>query len=111
MEGTSQDLCRLFVYGSMLNGQIDHSLLKGAELVASARTGPEFELFEVGAYGALGPEGRTSVVGEVYLVPRCAPRRTRRRAAGPDLVRAGHRSARGGRAGARLRDACRTGSR
>ena len=56
--------------GSMLKGQIDHSLLKGAELVGSARTGPEFELFEVGAYGALVPEGRTSVTGEVYLVSR-----------------------------------------
>jgi gamma-glutamylcyclotransferase (GGCT)/AIG2-like uncharacterized protein YtfP len=59
--------CRLFVYGTLLEGQPGHALLEGAELVGPASTAPAYELIDLGPYAALVPGGSTSVAGEVYV--------------------------------------------
>jgi gamma-glutamylaminecyclotransferase len=60
--------CRLFVYGTLLEGQPGHGLLGAAELASVASTEPAFELVDLGPYAALVPGGSTSVVGELYVV-------------------------------------------
>jgi gamma-glutamylcyclotransferase (GGCT)/AIG2-like uncharacterized protein YtfP len=64
------DRIRLFVYGSMLDGERDHALLDGAESLGAARTEPLYTLVDLDAYAALLEGGRTSIVGELYVVDR-----------------------------------------
>jgi gamma-glutamylcyclotransferase (GGCT)/AIG2-like uncharacterized protein YtfP len=61
---------RLFVYGSLLQGEREHDLLAGAEFLGVARTAPEYTLVDLGPYPALVEKGRISIVGELYLVDR-----------------------------------------
>ncbi|MFT3770076.1 MAG: gamma-glutamylcyclotransferase family protein [Minicystis sp.] len=60
---------RLFVYGTLLQGEPGHRLLAGARLVREASTEAAFELVSLGPYPALVPGGATAVHGELYLVP------------------------------------------
>ena len=60
--------CRIFVYGTLLEGHPGHGLLDGAELGGVALTEAAFELVDLGAYAALVPGGKTAVSGELYLV-------------------------------------------
>jgi len=60
--------CRLFVYGTLLEGHPDHGLLAGAEPLGAAQTEPIYSLIDLGAYAALVVGGTTSVHGELYLV-------------------------------------------
>jgi gamma-glutamylcyclotransferase (GGCT)/AIG2-like uncharacterized protein YtfP len=57
---------RLFVYGTLLAGEPNHSLLDRARALGSARTAPVFELIDLGPYPALVAGGSTSVLGELY---------------------------------------------
>jgi gamma-glutamylcyclotransferase (GGCT)/AIG2-like uncharacterized protein YtfP len=59
---------RVFVYGTLLSGEVNHRLLAGAELLGPHRTEPCFTLFRLGAYPGLARGGTTAVVGEVYRV-------------------------------------------
>jgi gamma-glutamylaminecyclotransferase len=59
---------RLFVYGSLLSGEIHASRLGGARLVGPARTAARYTLVDLGPYPALLEGGTTSVSGEVYEV-------------------------------------------
>lgn len=59
---------RVFVYGTLLRGEVNHRLLAGAELLGPHRTQPCFTLFSLGAYPALIRGGRTAIAGEVFAV-------------------------------------------
>lgn len=57
---------RLFVYGSLLRGEPNHTFLERARYLGDARTAPEFELVDLGDYPAMVRGGATAIVGEVY---------------------------------------------
>jgi gamma-glutamylcyclotransferase (GGCT)/AIG2-like uncharacterized protein YtfP len=59
---------KLFVYGSLLQGEAAHFRLRGARLIARARTDAAFTLVDMGAYPALVEAGDTAVAGEIYAV-------------------------------------------
>lgn len=60
--------CRLFVYGTLREGEARHALLAGASLIGAVSTAPAFHLVDVGPYAALVRGGATTVSGELYLV-------------------------------------------
>ncbi len=59
---------RLFVYGMMMSGQRDHSVVEAAKLVGRIQTEPRYTLVDIDVYAALIVDGRTSIHGELYLV-------------------------------------------
>lgn len=61
---------RLFVYGLLLQGEREHPLLEGAELLGEARTAPEHTLVDLDFYPVLLVGGQVSVLGELYRVSR-----------------------------------------
>jgi gamma-glutamylcyclotransferase (GGCT)/AIG2-like uncharacterized protein YtfP len=61
---------RLFVYGSLMQGEREHDRLAGATFVGPALTMPIYTLVDLGPYPALLENGRVSVAGEVYLVDK-----------------------------------------
>ena len=62
----SERECRLFVYGTLLQGEPRHGVLAGAELLGPVTTTPEFHLVDLGAHAALVRGGTTAVHGELY---------------------------------------------
>jgi gamma-glutamylaminecyclotransferase len=60
--------CRLFVYGTLRQGEAQHALLAGASLLGVSSTTPAFHLIDVGPYAALVRGGTTAVSGELYSV-------------------------------------------
>ena len=59
---------RLFVYGSLKEGEANHPLLAGAESCGAAVTEAGFELVDLGPYPGLVAGGRGAVAGELYRV-------------------------------------------
>ena len=59
---------RVFVYGTLLTGEVNHRLLAGAPLLGPHRTAPCFTLLDLGAYPGLARGGVTAVVGEIFEV-------------------------------------------
>jgi len=57
----------VFVYGTLRQGEANHHFLAGSELVAQYRTGPDFELYDLGPYPGLG-QGKKEICGEIYRV-------------------------------------------
>lgn len=58
----------VFVYGTLMRGEVNHGLLDGAEWVGEHRTEPRFTLLNLGAYPGLIAGGRVAVSGELYRV-------------------------------------------
>lgn len=61
---------RLFVYGLLLQGEREHGLLEGAQLLGEARTAPEHTLVDLNFYPVLLVGGQVEVQGELYAVSR-----------------------------------------
>lgn len=61
---------RLFVYGLLLQGEREHGLLEGAQLLGEARTAPEHTLVDLNFYPVLLVGGQVEVLGELYSVSR-----------------------------------------
>lgn len=59
----------LFVYGSLLRGEDNHHVMRGARLVGAARTAARYTLVDLGPYPAMVGGGATAVAGELYDVP------------------------------------------
>lgn len=59
---------RFFVYGTMLSGERDHSVLGAAELLGNAITAARYTLVDIDVFAALTNHGSTSVHGELYRV-------------------------------------------
>lgn len=58
----------VFVYGTLLRGEVNHRLLGEAKFVGPHRTEPCFTMFNTGAYPALVRGGQAAAVGEVFDV-------------------------------------------
>ena len=61
---------RLFVYGLLLQGEREHGLLEGAQLLGEARTAPQHTLVDLNFYPVLLVGGQVEVLGELYSVSR-----------------------------------------
>ncbi|NNC15185.1 gamma-glutamylcyclotransferase [Corallococcus exiguus] len=59
---------RVFVYGTLLEGEPNHRMLHCARLVVPAQTLPHFTLYDCGPFPALASAGHHTVGGEVYEV-------------------------------------------
>jgi gamma-glutamylcyclotransferase (GGCT)/AIG2-like uncharacterized protein YtfP len=59
---------RVFVYGTLLRGEVNHHLLAGAEFLGPHRTDACYTLYDLGAYPGLSRGGRAAVAGEVYRI-------------------------------------------
>jgi gamma-glutamylaminecyclotransferase len=66
---------RVFVYGTLLRGEVNHHLLADATFLGLHRTEPRYSLLVLGAYPGLLPGGGTAVHGEVYAVDGVGLRR------------------------------------
>lgn len=60
----------VFVYGTLLTGQVNHHLLAQATCLGPHRTSARYTLYLLGAYPGLVAHGQTAVTGEVYRVDR-----------------------------------------
>jgi gamma-glutamylcyclotransferase (GGCT)/AIG2-like uncharacterized protein YtfP len=58
----------VFVYGTLLAGEVNHYLLREAALLGPHRTDPCYRMFGLGAYPGVARGGSTAIVGEVYRV-------------------------------------------
>ncbi|MBX3174853.1 MAG: gamma-glutamylcyclotransferase [Gemmatimonadaceae bacterium] len=59
---------RLFVYGTLLRGELNYGLLAEARFVRPAATPPAYTLYALDGHPGMGDEGVTGVLGEVFDV-------------------------------------------
>jgi len=59
----------LFVYGTLLRGEVNHAELTDCRFAGEARSEPFFTLLDLGPYPVMVRGGATFVKGEVYWVP------------------------------------------
>jgi gamma-glutamylaminecyclotransferase len=78
---------RVFVYGTLLAGEVNHRLLAGARLLGEWLTPPCYTLYDLGAYPGIARGGCTAVVGEVFAIDAGALARLDRLEEYPRLYR------------------------
>jgi gamma-glutamylcyclotransferase (GGCT)/AIG2-like uncharacterized protein YtfP len=61
-------MTRVFVYGTLRRGEVNHHLLATAQFVREARTAPRFTLYALDGHPGMGVGGTTRVVGECFDV-------------------------------------------
>jgi gamma-glutamylcyclotransferase (GGCT)/AIG2-like uncharacterized protein YtfP len=66
----------LFTYGNLLEGERNHSTLKGARMIGRGETtSGEWQMYNCGSYPAVLPkEGGGNIVGEIYEVKNLSDR-------------------------------------
>jgi gamma-glutamylcyclotransferase (GGCT)/AIG2-like uncharacterized protein YtfP len=75
----------VFVYGTLLRGEVNHHLLAGSDYCGPHRTESCFSLYLLGAYPGAVRGGGTAIRGEVYAVDGAGLRRLDRLEDYPDL--------------------------
>ncbi len=58
----------VFVYGTLLLGEVNHHILRGARWIGPARTEARYALHDLGEYPAIVEGGSSAVAGELYAV-------------------------------------------
>ncbi len=84
---TAAETTPVFVYGTLLSGEVNHRLIEHARFLGEALTPPEFELADLGPYPALVPGGVTAVRGELYALTPALLRVIDRLEGHPDFYR------------------------
>lgn len=79
----------VFVYGSLLSGEANHHVMRGAELLRATTTIAAFTLYDLGPYPALLATGDTAIEGEIYRVSAAILARLDRFEDHPRLYRRG----------------------
>ncbi len=59
---------RVFVYGTLRQGQANETFLSGASLLGPHRTAPCFRMLDLGPYPGVVSGGTTAIHGEVYAI-------------------------------------------
>lgn len=58
----------VFVYGTLLQGEANHRVLRGAPCLGACRSEAAFTLHDLGPYPGLVAGGKQAVAGELYAV-------------------------------------------
>jgi len=63
-------MIKIFVYGSLMKGEFNHSILKreNNKFIRKAVTTRDYNLFDLGGFPGMTRPGNYSIVGEVYEV-------------------------------------------
>src|SRR5687768_6262063 len=59
---------RVFVYGTLMQGEHHHDEMKGAHFLGLTETQPEYELVQLDYYPAIVRGGSLRIIGELYDV-------------------------------------------
>ena len=62
---------RVFVYGTLMRGQRNHPLMRGASYLGIHRTSPAYTMFGFDDFPAVSIGGRQAIHGEVFEINRC----------------------------------------
>ena len=59
---------KIFVYGSLMRGFHNHSVLHGAKFLKNGITKRDYVLYDLGGFPGMVKEGSNSILGEIYEV-------------------------------------------
>jgi gamma-glutamylcyclotransferase (GGCT)/AIG2-like uncharacterized protein YtfP len=60
----------IFVYGTLMRGEVNHHLLQQAHFIGCHTTLPRYRMLHLGAYPGVVEGGAIAICGEVYRVDR-----------------------------------------